>query len=66
MSQRKEWNNLLRVVVVLIGAGVSLLSIILAFYLKFMGDIPARNYAAFESSYLWIMLGFIAVSYTHL
>ena len=63
MSQRKEWNNLLRVVVVLIGAGVSLLSIILAFYLKFMGDVPARNFAAFESSYLWIVLGFMVIHF---
>ncbi|MBG9981435.1 sugar transferase [Facklamia sp. DSM 111018] len=62
MNHRKEWNNLLRIVVVILGSIVSLLSILLSFYIKFLGDVPARNFAAFEASFIWIMLGFIVIN----
>ncbi|MGX7109162.1 sugar transferase [Facklamia miroungae] len=63
MNHRKEWNNLLRFVVAIMGSLVCLLSILLSFYLKFAGQIPSRNFIAFESSYLWIALGFIFINF---
>ena len=63
MNQRKEWNNLLRMIVAIIGSFVCLLSILISFYLKFLGQIPARNFIAFEASFLWIVLGFILINF---
>lgn len=62
MNNRYEWNNLLRLLSVVIGALVSLASIYLSFYIKFAGDIPIRNFRAFEGSYLWIFIGFIVIN----
>lgn len=44
------------------GAVVSLLCIYLSFYVKFLGDIPARNFRAFEGIYIWIFFGFILIN----
>lgn len=62
MNNRYEWNNLLRFVAVIVGSLVSLACIYLSFYIKFAGDIPARNFRAFEGSYLWIFIGFIIIN----
>lgn len=62
IENRYEWNNFLRLGVVIMGAIVSLLCIYVSFYLKFWGDIPARNFRAFEGSYLWILIGFIFIN----
>lgn len=63
MKKRKEWNNLLRIIAVIIGSMVSLLTILVSFYLKFLGEIPERNFSAFEASFFWIMLGFIIINF---
>ncbi|MGF3142405.1 sugar transferase [Facklamia sp. P13064] len=63
MNHRKEWNNLLRFVVVIMGSLVCLLGILLSFYLKFSGQIPYRNFIAFESSCFWIAIGFILINF---
>lgn len=44
------------------GAVVSLSCIYLSFYVKFLGDIPARNFRAFEGIYIWIFFGFILIN----
>ncbi|UUX32948.1 sugar transferase [Fundicoccus culcitae] len=62
MNNRYEWNNLLRFIAVIVGSIVSLGCIYLSFYIKFAGDIPARNFRAFEDSYLWIFIGFIVIN----
>lgn len=63
MKKRKEWNNLLRIIAVIIGSIVSLLTILVSFYLKFLGDVPQRNFSAFEASFIWIMIGFIVINF---
>lgn len=62
MKEKKDWNNLLRIVTFLVGAVISLVSIWISFYIKFLGQVPDRNFSAFESSYLWIMVGFVIVN----
>ncbi|MDO4431762.1 MAG: sugar transferase [Aerococcaceae bacterium] len=62
MNNRYEWNSLMRLGVVAIGAVVSMLCIYLSFYMKFAGEIPLRNFSAFQSSYLWILLGFLVIN----
>lgn len=52
----------MRLGVVAIGAVVSMLCIYLSFYMKFAGEIPLRNFSAFQSSYLWILLGFLVIN----
>lgn len=62
LNNRYEWNSFLRLGVVVMGAVVSLACIYLSFYVKFMGEIPARNFRAFEGSYIWIFIGFILIN----
>lgn len=62
MNNRYEWNSVLRLGVVLIGAVVSLLSIYLSFIIKFGGAVPERNFEAFQGSFIWIMIGFIVIN----
>ncbi|AXY26591.1 UDP-phosphate galactose phosphotransferase [Suicoccus acidiformans] len=62
MNNRNEWNGLLRVCVVLIGAVLSIACIYLSFYLKFGTDIPTRNIAPFSEFYIWIMIGFVVIN----
>lgn len=62
MNNRYEWNSFLRLGVVVMGAVVSLVCIYLSFYVKFLGEIPARNFRAFEGSYIWIFIGFILIN----
>lgn len=59
---RYEWNKFLVLGVIGVGAIVSLFCIYVSFFLKFGGDIPARNFRAFEVSYLWILVGFIFIN----
>ncbi|WP_124058283.1 sugar transferase [Vaginisenegalia massiliensis] len=62
MNNRYEWNSILRLGVVIIGALVSLMSIYLSFMIKFMGQVPGRNFAALQGSYLWILIGFVVIN----
>lgn len=62
MNSRYEWNTLLKFVAVIFGSIVSLIAIYVSFFIKFMGNIPARNFVAFESSYPWIIIGFILIN----
>lgn len=61
MKHTNDWNNALRFIGIILGALVCLAAIGLSFYIKFAGDIPYRNFRAFESSYLWIALGYIVI-----
>ncbi|OFK59550.1 UDP-phosphate galactose phosphotransferase [Globicatella sp. HMSC072A10] len=62
MKSRYEWNTLIKFGAVTVGSLVSLIAIYISFYIKFMGNIPARNFLAFESSYPWIIIGFIIIN----
>lgn len=62
MNRSSGWNDLLRMATLLVGGLVLLASIYLSFYIKFAGNIPARNIGAFGQSYLWIMLGFLVIN----
>lgn len=62
-NHRYEWNNLLRFGAVILGSIVAIGCIYLSFYIKFLGDIPARNFSAFEESYIWIFLGYIVINF---
>lgn len=62
MKSRYEWNTLIKIGAVTVGSLVSLIAIYISFYIKFMGKIPARNFLAFESSYPWIVIGFIIIN----
>lgn len=62
MKERYEWKSLIKFGAVIGGALVSLLSIYLSFFIKFKGNIPIRNFLAFQNSYLWIFLGFIVIN----
>ncbi|MGX7092124.1 sugar transferase [Hutsoniella sourekii] len=62
MDNRNEWNGLLRILAVILGSIVSLGCIYISFYLKFLGDIPYRNFSAFENSYPFIIIGFIVIN----
>ncbi|XJS10370.1 sugar transferase [Aerococcaceae bacterium WGS1372] len=61
-NHRYEWNNLLRFGTVILGSVVAIGCIYLSFYIKFLGDIPARNFSAFEESYIWIFLGYVIIN----
>lgn len=62
-NHRYEWNNLLRIGAVVLSSVVAIGCIYLSFYIKFLGDIPARNFSAFEDSYIWIFLGYIVINF---
>lgn len=62
-NHRYEWNNLLRFGTVILSSVVAIGCIYLSFYIKFLGDIPARNFAAFEQSYIWIFLGYVIINF---
>lgn len=62
MNRSSGWNDLLRMATLLVGGLVLLASIYLSFYIKFAGNVPARNIGAFGQSYLWIMLGFLVIN----
>lgn len=61
-NHRYEWNNLLRFGTVILSSVVAIGCIYLSFYIKFLGDIPARNFGAFEQSYIWIFLGYMVIN----
>lgn len=62
-KHRYEWNNLLRFGAVILSSIVAIGCIYLSFYIKFLGDIPARNFSAFEDSYIWIFIGYIIINF---
>lgn len=62
MKNRYEWNTLLKFGAVTVGSLITLIAIYISFFIKFMGKIPARNFLAFESSYPWIVIGFIIIN----
>ncbi len=62
MNTKKDWNKLLKIAVVLLGGLVSLATIYLSYFIKFSGDIPARNLSAFQGNFIWIFLGFIVIN----
>lgn len=62
-NHRYEWNNLLRFGAVILSSIVAIGCIYLSFYIKFLGDIPARNFSAFEDSYVWIFIGYIIINF---
>ncbi len=61
MNKRTEWNNVLRFGAVVLGSIVSLVGIYISFLLKFGGNIPSRNFYAFEESFVWIIIGYIVI-----
>lgn len=62
MKNRYEWNVLFRLGVVIMGAILSILSIYVSFMLHFGTTIPTENFAAFQSAFIWIVLGFVAIN----
>ena len=63
MFKKAEWNTLLRLAVVIVSSLIALGSMYLSFYLRFAGNIPYRNYSAFQANYLWIVVGFIVINF---
>lgn len=62
MESQKDWNKLLKLAVVILGGLVSLATIYLSYYIKFSGNIPEVNLAAFQGNFLWIFAGFIIIN----
>lgn len=62
MNKTYEWNTLLKFGAVLMGSLVSLVAIYISYFIRFGGNIPYRNYAAFLNSYPWIIIGFIIIN----
>lgn len=63
MKGRYEWNNLFRFIVVICSSIVAIACIYISFYIKFAGDIPLRNFSAFQDSYIWIFLGYMVINF---
>ncbi|EPH99594.1 MULTISPECIES: sugar transferase [unclassified Enterococcus] len=62
MNKNGEWSAARRIFIILMDVIVYNLSIYLSFWLKFNGDIPARNFETFEHSAIFISIIFIALN----
>lgn len=62
MNKKNDWNKLLKIAVVFVADMLALISIYASFYLKFMGNIPVKNFSAFQSADIWIFLAFIVIN----
>lgn len=57
MKIKYEWQSLMKISVVLLGSMINVVGIYLSFLARFSGHIPARNFMAFQSSVIWIVIG---------